>query len=381
MPFSYKRANHRLTTFSLLLPAARADFRPEHEILLRKAAAGFTDWATLADAAEDHGVAPLFYSHARQAKLSLPNAVELQFKGLTLRHRLVYEARVKALIEIADACRAAGMDIVFLKGAALAQWIYPNPAQRAMRDMDLLTRPGQAAPLQQILQEMGYRPVEPGPGEHHHLPSLSKKVDGFTLSVEVHYQVMNPSWRVKPPQIEQWIDRARPFTIRGVQVFSLATEDMLFHLYQHAINSPLRLVSISDLISFCEQEADEIDWDEIRRTCPGLIHFFALIHPYSTLSDKLIREAGVKISKHRVAIGDDLRGWPHISIHVLPSLGFFEFMKRTLFPSDWWLYFYFGVHPDQSILPYRIFFYPLDGMRLVTRRILKELQKLLNILS
>jgi hypothetical protein len=107
--------------------------------------AGWDDaaWDDARWAIQVHGIGPLLH----QAFASQPEAAALhpRLRGyLAEQHRLSGE-RVALLLgelsELLQACQAAGITIMPLKGALLATHYYPAPGLRPKTDLDQLARP------------------------------------------------------------------------------------------------------------------------------------------------------------------------------------------------------------------------------------------------
>ena len=58
--------------------------------------------------------------------------------------------------EVVTAMRADGIRPLLLKGPGTARWLYPDPADRAYRDVDLIVSPSQLAGAQLVLRRIGY---------------------------------------------------------------------------------------------------------------------------------------------------------------------------------------------------------------------------------
>jgi hypothetical protein len=330
-------------------------------------------WQRLVEFAEEQRMAPLFLAHARQAGVELPEEARLQLHGLSLRHTLASQARMQVLDEVLRASQAAGIEVVLLKGVAMAHLAYPRPGLRPMRDIDLLTRPGRAGDLQRLLVEMGFRPSPPQPGKPvsaRHLNELSRPAGSFQVTVEVHDRLFDPTWRVRTPRIDTLIERARPFDLNGLAACSLGLEEMLWHTYQHMINEEIRLIGVADLISLSEKFVDEIDWERIQRCYPGILRALALFHPYSPLDKRLIQQARIPTLGRPVTIGADLKGWPRIPVSKLRELGTGRFLRETIWPSEWWLYLYYAIKNRRLVALYRWLVHPFELVRLAAHHIL-----------
>ena len=99
---------------------------------------------------------------------ALRRAGELQVWPAAIRDPLIEAARAEAVLEIDrryELCRlmrafdAAAIDVLAIKGAALAYDVYPEPWLRPREDTDLLVRPADAARAGDVLKAAGYRTI------------------------------------------------------------------------------------------------------------------------------------------------------------------------------------------------------------------------------
>jgi hypothetical protein len=223
------------------------------------------DWRELDRIAAMHRLQPLL--HARHgANPALSGAIA---DGWRAAHRL---AAITALSQQADLLRtaallgAAGFAPVALKGAWLARHAYPEPAQRPMRDIDLLVRREEVLEAFAVLQEAGYSQLMPAEMAladilrlEKHLPPL--RAPGGT-SIELHHRLWEPDGRLEhasPAAGEaSLVARAVPGA-NGLRY--LAPADLLAHLIVHAVYShrldcgPLLIPDIAYLL-----RAAPIDW-------------------------------------------------------------------------------------------------------------------------
>jgi hypothetical protein len=100
---------------------------------------------------------------------------------------------------VVSALSDAGAKVLVLKGALLAQTVYPRPESRFRGDLDLLTDPAQLSKVEHVLRELGYRrPMEvqsPMPMRQ----SLWARSEGRqTFSVDLHWDLRNhPALRAR----------------------------------------------------------------------------------------------------------------------------------------------------------------------------------------
>ena len=95
-------------------------------------------------ALDAHGLAPWAHEALGRAGLREALAPELadrlrdRYRETALRNRVLFAS----LAEIAAALTGRGVELIPLKGAALAHRVYGNPGLRPMQDLDLLVRAG-----------------------------------------------------------------------------------------------------------------------------------------------------------------------------------------------------------------------------------------------
>ena len=107
---------------------------------------------------------------------------------------VVLEDRVRLLL---DRLGTDGLDVVLLKGAAIALDRLGGLEKRPMGDVDLLARPGEADRVQAVALDQGWKPVGRGLEEWmyedmHHLQPLEAP-DGLGFGLEVHTDLF-PAW-------------------------------------------------------------------------------------------------------------------------------------------------------------------------------------------
>lgn len=349
-----------------LLPlCARLNSDERYQASIITAAATVTDWPNLLTQAEQHNLSPLLYRHLRAANAALPPDTGHQLRGLVLRHRHANRVRGQILSEILAAYHAAGIEVLLLKGAALAHLVYPQPGLRPMRDIDLLVRPNDAARAQAILGELGFAAPEEYPAAkemHHHLASATRQVEGFSVSVEVHHNVFMEESHLS---LDFGQLTASPFEFAlpdGTPACTLGGEDMLWHLCHHvaSISQPFRLIWVVDVTAFAEQFVDAVDWERVRRQYPRVLEILSLFHAVTPLSDRLRATAGVRAGRPPQAIGDEFAGWPRYAVKWMRrERNLAQIACDTLLPPEWWLRLYYGVGTYRSLAITRWLRHPL----------------------
>ena len=134
--------------------------------------------------------------------------------------------------------KAAGIDVIVLKGAFLAELVYENIGLRAIGDVDLLVKKEDLGKVKRVLIHLGYQALPTRWGER--LNELWEtewaEERHFTkannVDIDVHWYIQD---RVDPFQIDiadLW-EHAQPVVLAGVETLMLAPEDQLLHLCLH----------------------------------------------------------------------------------------------------------------------------------------------------
>ncbi len=147
----------------LLVWVRPPELRPSAETL-KEAAGRVQDWRRVLETAHENGVAPLLSSNLRGRageEWGMPAWLEQE---LDQRRQacLARSARVAFhLAPVLKELHEAGVPAMLLKGALLAETLYPDPGARSFFDVDLLVEPGDVPQAYRILQRAGYAAIRP----------------------------------------------------------------------------------------------------------------------------------------------------------------------------------------------------------------------------
>lgn len=151
-----------------------------------------------------------------------------------VRNMLLYGELMRAL----RALLGAGIPVIVLKGAALADTIYPSIASRPMSDIDLLIRRAERERAVAALEAAGFhswrfeRPrFSPFDIQMTNEIPLRR---GERHMVELHWEIAPiVPLRLAALDNEALWQEARPFAIGGVSALQLSTRDTLLHICLH----------------------------------------------------------------------------------------------------------------------------------------------------
>jgi hypothetical protein len=254
----------------LLLACVRRGADPaEIHSLLRSS----LDWERVLSDATHHGIAPRVYSTLKTVTdetvtdhATVPPAVMERLAGVYYRQAALNGQFYAELRKILVACARAGIPVLVLKGAAIAEGVYGNIALRPMKDLDLLVRKTALDAADRLFRELGYVPDESDGSaawyraHHHHLAPYATR-DGWA-AVDLHHHIVLPTAPVCIPIEDLW-RRARPASIASVPTLVFAPGDLLLHLCLDVSCMDRfvgKLRALCDLAATIERHGAEVDW-------------------------------------------------------------------------------------------------------------------------
>jgi len=227
------------------------------------------EWQQLVELARSHGVIPLLYSRLKSLHSEGGIAAEIfsqlhnEYLKSGGRNTLLYNG----LAEILQAFTDAGIPVIVIKGAYLAENVYKDISLRPMQDIDILLRKDDLQQGEKTLKKLGYsayRDFLPGvdTDDYQHLLPMRR---GNAAPVEVLWYLGHPG---APFQLDLegiW-QRARICRVGSHDALTLCPEDLLLYLcihcsYQH--NFEVGLLHLYDIKKILLHFGDEIDWDTI----------------------------------------------------------------------------------------------------------------------
>jgi hypothetical protein len=257
----------KLLTLDLISPARRVE-QSQLDALTP------ADWAEILRMARQHRIGPMMrwqLQHAH-AHLRVPPTVSQTLDRMHRRSTTRTMDFQRALQRVHDILQAAGITFVALKGVHLAYGVYPHPALRPLRDLDILVRPEQALDAQAALIAGGLSTIErfekmpqSRKDNAQHLPQLM----AGKVMVEVHRRALQLDHDHRPGQDitddpEFW-HRCVSATVAGITFKAPSVEDQFLHLvvhgtYHHMLsNGPLLLSDLGFLV-----QSSAPDWAALR---------------------------------------------------------------------------------------------------------------------
>lgn len=231
---------------------------------IRAAAAAAIDWRYFLRVVERHRVGGLVHEAFSAARIGVPDFVAKDVAALAqaiARRNLRLAAESSRLQRDFD---AAGIPVLVLKGAPLAQLAYGSLSLKHGRDIDLLVPPPAALAAIERLEGAGYALQDPArrlsAAQRRAYIAHGREVElsgGGGLRVELHWRLTDN------PLLLQNVDALSPsrsVAWQGAAVRTLADDDLFAYLCAHgATHSWSRLKWLADLAALiAEKDETEI---------------------------------------------------------------------------------------------------------------------------
>jgi hypothetical protein len=224
-------------------------------------------WGHVLGAADWHRLSPILWCHLEHRPLvpaAVRSALERAYLAACARSLYIAEAQCR----VVEALRAQDVPVLLLKGAALLETVYPDPAQREMLDLDILVPSDRVATATRALA-LGWIRIESDgraatstqlEQDQHHGPALVGAEQ--LVAVELHHHIAI-SGEGNGFAVDELWQRAR--TSRNGDHLLPSPEDLLLHVSLHFTRNRLggsyirrntggALAQISDIARIVERE-------------------------------------------------------------------------------------------------------------------------------
>lgn len=198
----------------------------------------------LVQAAAAERLAPLLLKAWSDGRVRPPAPAVKELRTAAARSSARGLAVESELASALDALGRRGVRAAPLRGPALGEALFGDPALSPTGDVDLLVRRADIPAVREALGALGYREAEPRPGfalEFDYTLELFK-AGPLKLILEPHWSLAYPPFVDALDMAAVW-GRARPSSFKGRPCFALAAEDLLLHLclhhLHHAPDAPL----------------------------------------------------------------------------------------------------------------------------------------------
>lgn len=218
------------------------------------------NWNIFLKKARGEGISPLVFSRLSElaAHYDIPEYVTEELKKdyylSATKNALIFEE----LKNVLGLFNQSGLQVIVMKGAALAETAYGNPALRPMSDVDLLVKNEDLYQIDELLKKLGYSPIDRAVDDvdfsSTYLTTLDYRSSAKNSpSFHVHWHFVNSTIpnesyinHIKMDDI--WRDAVKTI-IADTETWVMAPHHLLIHLSEHA----LRVThSLNKLSYFCD---------------------------------------------------------------------------------------------------------------------------------
>jgi hypothetical protein len=231
------------TADCLLLCCARSHLDGEAKPRARELVREGVDWERLLALAARHNLLPLLHDRLRDLDdEQIPQEVLAQAESayyLNLRRNVLLQHE---LGQIVGSLNEQGIEVIVLKGGALAWTVYATPALRPMCDLDLLVRPEQIESFSLVVEGLGFHrsgslPARLIPFQERFGGGVEwmRVRNGNATGLDVQHELVGVDWCgttffMDPGAL--W-EAARPLDLGETAARQLSAVDALIHLCLH----------------------------------------------------------------------------------------------------------------------------------------------------
>jgi hypothetical protein len=306
------------------------------------------DWDYIVEEVRSQHVYPLVYNNLealgfyRVPKDARAKLISL-FKTNHLRNALLSEELGRILHLFSE----AEIPAIPLKGLALAQWLYGDPALRACADMDILVSRGLVAMAMDLLKAHGYESEAKTKFFADLLLRTGKecefrrKSEGCSFLIDLHWGFLWGGRSERQLTQKIWTN-AYPSTIFGAPAYELSAEWQFLLLSAHAARHQWQglkwLVDIHDLCS-----SKNIKWNEVNKHASALgwqrIVSLALVACHRLFATPIPPEIASTSLPGSIKLfpesGPDSARDPFLPLRLMPraSMRLRYFVERLLLPT------------------------------------------------
>ena len=232
------------------------------------------DWSSFISELSIHGLIPLLYMKIAQSPEAYhpPNHIKEKFKEAFLKNNLAYQIYLRQLREVLEAFTQADVEVIVLKGLALAWSVYPDFAARPFGDIDILVKPQKFILARKLLFELGYRNRFK---RFEIYKDISKAEEFFhvtnrkrPLTIDLHWNLFHHFGIERNGWTIDLFHQKEPVKVPGISFFTLDPVDAFIHAAVHLTlnhDEGIRLIWVADL-GYLTRKLNETDgWPLLQR--------------------------------------------------------------------------------------------------------------------
>ena len=233
-----------------------------------------SEWDELISVLRPHTILPLLYWKIGllPRKLRPPKNITIQIVQAFLQNHANCLQMQKQLHQIIEAFNSAGINVLVLKGLSLAMTVYPGPATRLSRDIDLLVCPEQMIQARKTLLDLDYKCLEErfeNSRDFYCDEYFIHQSNKDNIRVELHWTWHKFAGTSRGGSIHDIFKRTIEVKQNGISFNAMHPVDNLIHCALHLSmfhNKDIRLMWIND-VALLFKYIDEKDyWKALQKS-------------------------------------------------------------------------------------------------------------------
>ena len=322
------------------------------------------DWVSFLEKARGEGISPLVFLRLPKIvidKEDIPPYVteelEKDYYLNATRNTLIFNE----LGNILHVFNEGGLQVIVLKGAALAETAYGNLALRPLLDIDLLVKKEDLFSIDEKLKGLGYFPSDRSVDDidfsSTYLTTLDyRNTASNPLSFHIHWHFVNSTvpneHYINDIKMEDIWKEAKKATIANAETLVMAPYHLIIHLSEHAFrvtHSFGKLSFFCDINEAINYYKERLDWErlleysikfKLDRMVYISLHFTSNFLAADIPEDILLKLSpkcftmGEKVFMNAISKNDRIPGLSYL-VHLSMNKGLFKkmrFVGRTFFP-------------------------------------------------
>lgn len=232
-----------------------------------------------------HGVLPIVIQFLETRKIEDDSIrkVIIEWYGKAQKIRQDYRTRLSTMCELAEMLAGDGIDVMFFKGAVLAQ-LYLDPEWRMFSDIDFYLF-GKCAEGNKVLARHG---IESRPYFHHNTEAFMHGIllenhydfverlnhrQNLVIDDELKKLAQEEGKSIKASFLDTHADNAYVMTPTMNAIF------LIRHMSAHFVSESIPLRMLYDWILFLKHHAKEVDWERVERLykVSGMMEFVGIV--------------------------------------------------------------------------------------------------------
>lgn len=194
---------------------------------------------------------------------SLPVTLMKNLKETYEQIRIKNTKRLKAGIPVLLELNKKGVEVIILKGNAIAEDIYHDIGYKPMNDIDILVKKEDLNIVYEVFEQFELLTAAPLDEDakkqekfSHHLPPYFDK--SLSVFFGTHWDISAPLRGIKTPVEDFWKEKEE-FKLSGHRFYRLSPAHFLFHLCVHLNTAKTGLREVADIVKVIEANSNRLD--------------------------------------------------------------------------------------------------------------------------